>query len=100
MDICSMYSSLPGDDGCYESAGKHDANAPAPAPILTERDQTSHGDDPTMTNLKNQIAEREYKVDSALLAEEILRKLRLIRWARHELVSEPGRTPRPKLRGL
>ncbi len=53
-----------------------------------------------MTHLKNQVAEREYKVDSALLAEEILRKLRLIRWARHELVSEPGRTPQPKLRGL
>ena len=52
-----------------------------------------------MTNLKNQIAKREYNLDSALVAEEILRKLRLIRWARHELASGPGRNPPPKLRG-
>ena len=52
-----------------------------------------------MTNLKHQVAEHEYHVNSALVAEEILRKLRLIRWARHELVSGPGRTPQPKLRG-
>lgn len=53
-----------------------------------------------MTKLKTQVAEHAYNVDSALVAEEILRKLRMIKWARHELVSEPGRNRRPKLRGL
>ena len=52
-----------------------------------------------MTNLAKQVAQNEYKVNSAQVAEEILRKLRLIRRARHELVSESGRTPEPKLRG-
>ena len=52
-----------------------------------------------MPHLAKQVAANEYTVDSARVAEEILRKLRMIRWARHELVSEPGRTPRGKLRG-
>ncbi len=52
-----------------------------------------------MTKLKAQVSEREYAVDSALVAEEILRKLRMIKWARRELVSEPGQNPQPKLRG-
>ena len=52
-----------------------------------------------MTNLKTQVAERVYYVDSALVAEEIIRKLRLVKWARDELVSEPDRTPHLKLRG-
>jgi hypothetical protein len=53
-----------------------------------------------MTKLKTQVAEHSYDVDSSLVAEEILRKLRMIKWARHELVSESGRTHHPKLRGL
>ena len=53
-----------------------------------------------MTKLKTQVAEHSYAVDSSLVAEEILRKLRLIKWARHELVSESGRTHHSKLRGL
>lgn len=53
-----------------------------------------------MTNLAKQVADREYTVDSALVAEEIIRKLRMIRWARHELVSGPDRTRQPKFRGL
>jgi hypothetical protein len=53
-----------------------------------------------MTKLKSEVAEQLYSVDSALVAEEILRKLRMIKWARHELVSEPGRSHHPKLRGL
>ena len=95
-----MCRSLQSDDGEYESDGNHDANDPLPAPILTERDPTSQHEDPTMTNLKHQVAEHGYNVDSALIAKEILLKLRLMRWARHELVSGPGQTPQPKLRGL
>ncbi len=53
-----------------------------------------------MTKLKTQVAEHSYEVDSSLVAEEILRKLRMIRWARHELVSEAGQTRQSKLRGL
>jgi hypothetical protein len=73
---------------------------PPPAPILTERDLTSKDEDPTMANLKNQVAAQGYDVNSALVAEEILLRLRLIKRVRHELVSGPGRTPQPKLRGL
>ena len=53
-----------------------------------------------MTKLKTQVAEHAYTVDSAMVAEEIIRKLKLIRWARHELVSESGQNRLPKLRGL
>lgn len=60
---------------------------------------TNPDEDPTMTNLKAQVADREYAVDSALVAEEILRKLRLIKRARRELVSGPDQSPQPKLRG-
>jgi len=53
-----------------------------------------------MAKLKTQVSEHEYAVDSALVAEEILRKLRMIKWARQELTSASGRTQQPKLRGL
>ena len=53
-----------------------------------------------MTKLKTKVAEHSYEVDSSLVAEEILRKLRMIKWARHELVSESDRTRHSKLRGL
>ena len=53
-----------------------------------------------MNNIKTRVAQREYTVDSSLVAEEILRKLRFMKWARNELASAPGRTPRAKLRGL
>ena len=53
-----------------------------------------------MTKLKTQVAGHAYNVDPALVAEEILRKLRMIRWARQELASEPDRSRQPKLRGL
>ncbi len=53
-----------------------------------------------MSHLKTKVSEQEYTVDSNLVAEEILRKLRMIRWARQELVSESGRNRQPKLRGL
>ncbi len=57
-------------------------------------------EDPIMTHLKTQVAEQKYVVDSALVADEMVRKMRIIRSARHELVSGPGQTPQPKLRGL
>jgi hypothetical protein len=56
-------------------------------------------EDPTMADLKNRIA-AGYEVDSEQVAREIVRKLRLIKWARHELVSAPGRTPGRPARGL
>ncbi len=46
-----------------------------------------------MPNLQQQIASRHYVVNPELVAEEIIRKLRLVKWARRELVSEPDRTP-------
>ena len=55
--------------------------------------------DPTMSEMKNRIA-AGYQVDAELVAQEILRKLRLVKWARHELVSAPGRTPARSARGL
>ncbi len=79
---------------------KQPETPPTMAPSLTEQELNSLNEDPTMTKLKTEVAEHHYTVDSALVAEEILRKLRMIRWARHELVSEPGRSHRPKLRGL
>ncbi len=80
---------------------EQDANATHHlAPILIERDPTSIREDSNMTNLKDQVAEHQYNVDSKRVAEEIIRKLRLIKWARQELVSGPGRTPGSKLPGL
>lgn len=52
-----------------------------------------------MTDFKNRIA-AGYEVDSELVAREILRKLRLVKWARQELTSAPGRTPERPARGL
>lgn len=53
-----------------------------------------------MTRLKTKIAKHDYEVEAELVAEEIIRKVRLIRLARRQLVSGPGRNPEPKLRGL
>ena len=75
-------------------------SSPQIAIALTEQKPTAPHEDQTMTNLKSKVAAQEYSVDSNLVAEEIIRKLRMIRWARHELVSEPGRNHQPKLRGL
>jgi len=66
---------------------------------LTEQEPTAPHEDQTMTDLKSKVSGQEYSVDSNLVAEEIIRKLRMIRWARHELVSGPGRNHQPKLRG-
>lgn len=63
------------------------------APPLNDTNPQRVFEDNTMTELKTQITQREYRVNADLVAEEILRKLRLLRWARRELVSGPGRTP-------
>ena len=69
------------------------------ATLLTEQETTPR-EDQAMTKLKTQVAEHTYSVDSSLVAEEILRKLRMIKWARRELVSEADRSRHQKLRGL
>jgi hypothetical protein len=56
-------------------------------------------EDQGMTELSSRIS-RDYEVNAELVAQEIIRKLRLVRWARRELVSGPGRTPGRSVRGL
>jgi len=51
-----------------------------------------------MGDLAEQIAIQDYRVDPEQVATEILRKLRLIKTARHELAIGPGRTPGPPVR--
>lgn len=51
-----------------------------------------------MADLAEQIAIQNYRVDPEKVAMEILRKLRLIKAARHELAIGPGRTPGPPVR--
>ena len=96
MDVRSIFRGLPGADAWYEA----EAQRPSPKSKTLTQNNTPPHEDPTMTNLKSRVSGQEYSVDSNLVAAEILRKLRMIRWARHKLVSGPGRTPRPKLRGL
>lgn len=62
-------------------------------PPLTETTEQRVFEEGTMAELKTRIEQRQYSVDAELVAEEILRKLRLVKWARRELVSGPGRTP-------
>ena len=52
-----------------------------------------------MADIKSRVA-AGYEVDAEQVAREILRKLRLVKWARQELVSSPGRTPARSARGL
>jgi hypothetical protein len=42
--------------------------------------------------LKQQIAQRNYRVDSEAVAQEILFKLRVISFGRRTLLTGPGRT--------
>lgn len=53
-----------------------------------------------MAELKEKIEGPGYRIDSELVAEEILRKLRMVKWARRELVGARAGNPRPELRGL
>ena len=52
-----------------------------------------------MADLKSRFASG-YEVDAKLVAGEIVRKARLLRWARQELVTSAGRTRGRSLRGL
>lgn len=56
-------------------------------------------EDQPMTEFKSRITP-DYEVNAELVAQEIIRKLRLVRWARRELVTAPGRTPGRSVRGL
>jgi hypothetical protein len=58
--------------------------------------QIDSSDDP-LADVKSRFG-AGYEVNAGLVAEEIIRKLRLVKWARHELLSEPGRTPGPSVR--
>jgi hypothetical protein len=71
----------------------------AKSPEMNVDDQTDPIEDPTMADIKSRVA-AGYEVDAEQVAREILRKLRLVRWARQELVSAPGRTPARSARGL
>jgi len=71
--------------------------APA-SPKTNVDDRTDPIEDP-MADIKRRIA-AGYEVDSELVAREILRKLRLVKWARQELASASGRTPARSARGL
>lgn len=60
---------------------------------------TDPSEDPKMSELKRRFEGESYAPDAGLVAEEIIRKLRLMRWARRVLTDEPDRTRGPKLRG-
>lgn len=68
-------------------------------PVATRRqmDVNDRSENPTMTDLRNRFASG-YEVDARLVASEIVRKARLLRWARQELVTAAGRTPGRPLR--
>ena len=70
--------------------------ATGPAMIANDRNHTP--EDSNFSEIKTRYA-AGYAIDSELVAQEILRKLRLVKWARRALVSEPGRTPAPSARG-
>ena len=56
-------------------------------------------EDPRMAEIKKRVAEG-YEVDAELVAQEMVRKARLLKWARQQLVSAPGRSPVRPARGL
>ena len=62
-------------------------------------DRTDPIEDPTMTELQKRYS-AGYEVDAEQVAREIVRKARLLRWARQELAPATGRTPGRPLRGL
>ena len=68
-------------------------------PEMNVDDQTDPIEDPTMAEMKSRVA-AGYEVDAEQVAREILRKLRLVKWAQQELSSAPGRTPARSARGL
>lgn len=69
------------------------------SPAIGVADQDDVAEDSTMPDdMKTRFA-AGYEVDAKLVAQEILRKLRLVKWARQELLSAPGRTPARSTRG-
>ena len=62
------------------------------APALEPIQETEPNEDQAVADLKHMIAAREYQVDADLVAEEILRKLKLLKWAKRELAGG-GRIP-------
>jgi hypothetical protein len=96
MDVRPMFRGLPSDDGEYESSSERTRPM---ARTLIEIESQPPVEDPSMTDIKARIEGRGYRVDSELVAEAILRKMRLIRWARQELGGAAGHTPHPKLHG-
>jgi hypothetical protein len=52
-----------------------------------------------MTEVKSRIG-GDYQVNADLVAQEIIRKLRLVKIARTELLGAPGRTPGRSVRDL
>ena len=65
---------------------------------MIANDRNHVPEDSTISEIKTRYA-AGYAIDSELVAQEILRKLRLVKWARQGLVSEPGHTPAPSTRG-
>lgn len=66
---------------------------------LTREHDINEIEDKKMTELKLQLDRDAYSVDPERVAAAIVRKLRLMKWARRELADEPDRTPKPTLRG-
>jgi anti-sigma28 factor (negative regulator of flagellin synthesis) len=102
MDVRWMFAGSPGADHRYESqtddrrpdnTREHEKRTLHPK---AERNETK---DQAMSELKLKIERDVYTIDPERVAEEIIRKLRLIKWARRELTTESGQTPQSKLRG-
>lgn len=85
-----MLAQLRPDDG--EHGVDHAMNSTF-VPALHPHFNKQPLEDQTMNDLKARIATHEYRVDSGLVAEEILEKLRLLKRARRQL-SEGGRSRR------
>jgi hypothetical protein len=68
------------------------------SPMTNVGDLKNAPEDGTMSEIRTRYAPG-YEIDAELVAREILRKIRLIKWARQELVSEPSRTPGRSARG-
>ena len=63
-------------------------------PLVLERNpDTDAAEDGAVSQVKAKIAASDYEVDAGLVAEEIIRRLSLVRWARRELAPPAGRTP-------
>ena len=73
------------DDGGME---RHPVSIP-----LTPTADRANSEETIVSSVRERLEANAYKVDAESVAEEIIRKLRLMRWARRELTSEAGRIP-------